>query len=72
MSRSVRIATAIKESGMWTQVGIQVLSVAATLAYGGLMSALILLGIKRIMGLRVTGEEEMQGLDLALHGERIE
>jgi Amt family ammonium transporter len=58
--------------GMWTQVGIQVLSVAATLAYGGLMSALILLGIKRIMGLRVTGEEEMQGLDLALHGERIE
>ena len=36
------------------------------------MSALILLGIDRVMGLRVTSEEEMLGLDLALHGERIE
>ncbi len=58
--------------GMWEQVGIQALSVLATLAYGGIMSALILLGIKKTMGLRVTSEEEMQGLDLALHGERIE
>ena len=57
---------------MMEQLGIQALSVAATLLYGGVMSALILLSIKKTIGLRVTEEEEEIGLDLAIHGERIE
>ncbi|MDL2060273.1 ammonium transporter [Mesosutterella sp. AGMB02718] len=57
---------------MIEQVGIQALSVLATLVYGGVMSAAILLAIKKTMGLRVTPDEEQEGLDLALHGERIE
>ncbi len=48
------------------------MSVVATLFYGGFMSAIILWVIKRTMGLRVTREEELTGLDLAIHGERIE
>ncbi len=58
--------------GMWTQVGIQAASVLATLVYGGLMSFAILFVIRRTMGLRVSSEEELTGLDLALHGERLE
>lgn len=55
-----------------TQVGIQALSVIATLVYGGLMSSVILYVIDKVMGLRVSADDEQIGLDLALHGERIE
>lgn len=55
-----------------TQLGIQALSVIATLVYGGIMSAGILYLIDKVMGLRVSADDEQIGLDLALHGERIE
>lgn len=55
-----------------TQVGIQALSVIATLVYGGLMSGVIFYVIDKVMGLRVSADDEQIGLDLALHGERIE
>lgn len=55
-----------------TQVSIQALSVIATLVYGGIMSAGILYLIDKVMGLRVSADDEQIGLDLALHGERIE
>ena len=55
-----------------TQVGIQALSVIATLVYGGLMSGVILYVIDKVMGLRVSADDEQIGLDHALHGERIE
>lgn len=55
-----------------TQVSIQALSVIATLVYGGLMSGVILYVIDKVMGLRVSADDEQIGLDLALHGERIE
>lgn len=55
-----------------TQVGIQALSVIATLVYGGLMSGVILYVIDKVMGLRVSADDEQIGLDLVLHGERIE
>ena len=57
---------------MGVQLGIQALSVAATIIYGGLMSVAILWVVDRVIGLRVTREEELTGLDLAIHGERIE
>lgn len=57
---------------MLEQVGIQAASVVATIAYAGLMSWILLKLIDRLIGLRVTRDEERQGLDLALHGERIE
>lgn len=55
-----------------TQVGIQAASVLATLVYAGVMSWILLKLIDLAMGLRVTIDEERQGLDLALHGERVE
>jgi Amt family ammonium transporter len=52
------------------QVIIQTVSVVAVLIYGGLVSLLILLVVKATVGLRVTEEQETEGLDLALHDER--
>ena len=57
---------------MWTQVGIQALSVVATLVYGGVMSWVILFIVDKLIGIRVTPEDEMIGLDLSQHGERVE
>jgi len=53
-----------------SQVKVQSLGVGATLLYTGIMSAIILKVIHGIMGLRVSDDEEMEGLDLALHNER--
>jgi Amt family ammonium transporter len=53
-----------------TQVIIQTVSVVATLVYGGIVSLILLKLIDVIIGLRVTEEQETEGLDLALHDER--
>ena len=52
------------------QVTVQCLGVGATLICSGLISTIILKVIDVTMGLRVSGEEEMQGLGLSLHDER--
>ena len=45
---------------------------AATLVYGGLASFALFKLVDLLFGLRVDTEAERQGLDLALHGERVE
>ena len=57
-------------SGIGVQVLIQSISVIAVLVYGGLLSFIILAVIKATIGLRVSEEQETEGLDLALHDER--
>ena len=53
--------------GGFHQLGVQALGVVAVAAWAIGMSALIFFLIKKIMGLRVTPEEEMIGLDLGEH-----
>jgi Amt family ammonium transporter len=53
-----------------SQVWVQFVSVLATLVYGGIVSFAILKIIDMAMGLRVTEDQETEGLDLALHDER--
>ncbi|MFD2112367.1 ammonium transporter [Thiorhodococcus fuscus] len=53
-----------------SQVWVQFLSVMATLIYGGGVSLVILLILKATIGLRVTEEQETEGLDLSQHDER--
>ena len=53
-----------------SQVGKQFVGVAATLIYTGVVSFVLLKIIDAIVGLRVTEEEETEGLDIALHDER--
>jgi len=46
--------------------------VGATLIYGFIVSFIILKVIDVAIGLRVTEEQEREGLDITLHGERVE
>ena len=54
----------------WAQLWIQAKGVGFTLAWSALLSFLLLELIDRTIGLRVTDEQELVGLDLALHEER--
>jgi ammonium transporter, Amt family len=47
----------------------QLLAVGTTVVFVAVGSGVILLLLKAVMGLRVTGEEERQGLDLSQHNE---
>jgi Amt family ammonium transporter len=51
---------------------IQLLGVGTTLVYGFVMSFIILKLIDMTIGLRVTEDQEREGLDISLHGESIE
>jgi Amt family ammonium transporter len=59
-------------SGVDGSVLTQLWGVGSTLIYGFAMSMLILWVLDLTIGLRVTPDEEREGLDLALHGERVE
>ncbi|MDP2785206.1 MAG: ammonium transporter [Sulfurimicrobium sp.] len=54
------------------QVVIQLIGVGATVAYTAVASFIILKVIDMVIGLRVSEEEEREGLDVSLHGERVE
>ncbi len=53
------------------QLGIQAIGVLTTLIYSGVGSLILLYITKALVGLRVSEDEEREGLDLALHGEQI-
>jgi len=52
------------------QLGTQSIGVLATLVYTGIVSLILLKIIDVVVGLRVTEEQETEGLDLAMHDER--
>jgi ammonium transporter, Amt family len=53
------------------QVLIQAEAVVVTLIYSGVVSLILLLLINVTIGLRVTTEEEVEGLDITQHGEAM-
>ena len=59
-------------SGLDASLLAQVKGVAVTLVYGFVASWVILVIIDKTLGLRVTEEQEREGLDISLHGESIE
>ena len=59
-------------SGMDGSVLVQAKGVAVTVVYGFVVSYVILMIIDKTIGLRVTEEQEREGLDISLHGESIE
>ncbi|PWB54506.1 MAG: ammonia channel protein [Nitrosomonadales bacterium] len=54
------------------QVVTQLIGVGATVAYTAVASWIILKVIDMVIGLRVSEEEEREGLDVSLHGERVD
>jgi len=53
------------------QFEVQCIAVATTLVYSGVMTFILLKIVDVIVGLRVSAEEEREGLDLVLHGEQV-
>jgi Amt family ammonium transporter len=51
------------------QLGVQALAVGITVAWSGTVALVAFLIVKAVFGLRVTVDEEREGLDLASHGE---
>lgn len=56
--------------GIATQLWIQFKAVLFTIVYDTVVTVIILLAIRAVIGLRVEDEQETEGLDVALHGER--
>ncbi len=50
----------------------QLVGVGVTIVYSGVMTFILLKIVDVILGLRVADDEQREGLDLALHGERVE
>ncbi len=64
---------AVKEiGGVEGSVMTQTVGALATAVYCAIVTFALLKIIEAVMGLRVSEEEEREGLDVALHGERIE
>jgi Amt family ammonium transporter len=59
-------------AGVDGSVVTQLWGVATTLIYGFTVSYIILKVIDMTIGLRVTEDQEREGLDISLHGESIE
>ena len=53
-----------------SQLGVQVVGIAATFAWCAALSFALLKAINAIVPLRVSGDEETEGLDIVLHEER--
>ncbi len=58
------------EGSMGHQLWIQAVGVGATAVWSGVLTWLILLFVKAVLGLRVSEDEEAKGLDITHHGER--
>lgn len=57
--------------GNWAQVWLQVKGVLATIVYCGIGTFILLMLTRLIMGLRVEPQQEIEGLDISLHGETV-
>lgn len=69
------VATALFAStgvitGNWHLLGVQMISVLSVILYSLFMTFVIIIILDKVMGLRVTEDEEVLGLDISLHGER--
>ncbi|NUX59489.1 ammonium transporter, partial [Paraburkholderia sp. JPY418] len=64
---------AVKDIGGFDgNVILQAKGVLTTLIYSGVVSFVLLKIIDLVIGIRVTEEQEREGLDVSLHGEKVE
>lgn len=59
-------------TGGGASLWIQIESVLITIGYSAVGSAILLFIVDKMVGLRVEKDQERQGLDVVLHGERVE
>jgi Amt family ammonium transporter len=53
-----------------SQFGVQAIATVATVVWSVLASVVILLVVRALVGLRVSTDDEIEGLDVTAHGER--
>lgn len=53
-----------------SQLGVQLTGIAATFVYTAVVTYILLMIVKMLVGLRVTEDEETEGLDVVAHNER--
>ena len=51
---------------------VDIEGIGATILWSAIASAAILFVINMVIGLRVTKEQEVEGLDISLHGESLQ
>lgn len=61
----------VRHESLLTQLWLQTEGVLATIVYSAVVTFIIGMAIKKTVGLRVDDEAEYQGLDLAIHGEKV-
>jgi Amt family ammonium transporter len=64
---------AAKVGGSWTvwqQFGVQATAVGVTIAYAAVASLVLLFIVEKTVGLRISEDDEMSGLDHSMHGEQ--
>lgn len=66
---SAALGGTVEDLNMGTQLKVQLLASIFTIVYAGILSYIILKLIDIFIGLRVSEEEEVQGLDYSDHGE---
>jgi Amt family ammonium transporter len=62
--------TGVEGVTMGEQIGLQLIGVIATYVWCGILTFIILKIVDLFVGLRVTSDEETEGLDIVLHDER--
>lgn len=55
--------------GSWLQLGIQLYGIVVVVGWSAVISWIILICIDKSVGLRVSKEQEKEGLDVSMHGE---
>jgi Amt family ammonium transporter len=64
------VTGAIGYPGIWAQLVIQAKAVALVFVWTAVVAFVAFYIVKLVIGLRVTEEEEREGLDISSHGER--
>ena len=62
--------SATKSWTVWQQFGIQATAVGVTIAYAAVVSLILLFIVEKTIGLRISENDEMSGLDHSMHGEQ--
>ena len=62
---------AINSAGEGASVATQAVGIGVTIAYTAVATLVILMIVKFTLGIRVSEDAEVEGLDAALHGEAI-
>jgi Amt family ammonium transporter len=57
-------------NGIWGQLCIQILAVSSILLWSGILSWILLKIIDSVVGIRVSVQDETEGLDISQHNEQ--